>query len=258
MLLRRTIEHVRKQDWFAVALDFVVVVVGVFLGIQLGNWNDERVFDNHERTLLLELRAEIVQGIALTNSWREYLDIVSEAGARSIAYIDSDLPCVDDCWERIIDFFHASQFISTDLNRAVFDEMQRLGLPRTRAVEQQVTAFFAQGAGISANLNERPVYRTIIRELIPHTMLDVLWDGCHDSAGGIERLSRDCLPTRDTGDLQATVDQIRANPRIKPTLNHWTSMTKTMGPYMDGVITAGQRAIDSIDAELGEAQRSVP
>ena len=124
MLLRRMIEHVRKQDWFAVAIDFVVVVVGVFLGIQLGNWNDERVFDNHERTLLLELRAEIAQGIELTNGWREYLDIVSEAGARSIAYLDSDLPCGDDCWERIIDFFHASQFISVDLDPGRWNKQQ--------------------------------------------------------------------------------------------------------------------------------------
>lgn len=32
MLLRRVIEHVRAQNWTAVGLDFVIVVVGVFIG----------------------------------------------------------------------------------------------------------------------------------------------------------------------------------------------------------------------------------
>jgi hypothetical protein len=35
MLLRRVIEHVTSQNWTAVALDFVVVVVGVVIGIEV-------------------------------------------------------------------------------------------------------------------------------------------------------------------------------------------------------------------------------
>ena len=42
MILRRITEHVKAQNWTAVALDFVIVVVGVFMGIQLGNWNEAR------------------------------------------------------------------------------------------------------------------------------------------------------------------------------------------------------------------------
>ena len=42
MLLRRTIEHVKAQNWFAVGLDFVIVVFGVFVGLQVQDWNDSR------------------------------------------------------------------------------------------------------------------------------------------------------------------------------------------------------------------------
>jgi hypothetical protein len=40
MLLRRITQHVKDQNWFAVSIDFVIVVVGVFIGIQVANWND--------------------------------------------------------------------------------------------------------------------------------------------------------------------------------------------------------------------------
>ncbi len=36
MLLRRVTEHVKTQNWFAVGLDFLIVVVGVYIGIQAG------------------------------------------------------------------------------------------------------------------------------------------------------------------------------------------------------------------------------
>ena len=42
MRLRRITEHVKTQNWFAVGLDFVIVVGGVFIGIQVSNWNEAR------------------------------------------------------------------------------------------------------------------------------------------------------------------------------------------------------------------------
>lgn len=42
MLLRRIIGHVKAQNWFAVGLDFVIVVAGVFIGLQVQQWNEAR------------------------------------------------------------------------------------------------------------------------------------------------------------------------------------------------------------------------
>lgn len=42
MLLSRVINHVNSQNWTAIGIDFVIVVVGVFIGIQAANWNEVR------------------------------------------------------------------------------------------------------------------------------------------------------------------------------------------------------------------------
>jgi hypothetical protein len=44
MILRRIPEHVKAQNWFAVGIDFFIVVVGVFVGLQVSNWNDRRAY----------------------------------------------------------------------------------------------------------------------------------------------------------------------------------------------------------------------
>lgn len=56
MLLRRITEHIKAQNWFAVAIDFVIVVVGVFIGIQVSNWNDARALNNRAEQSLVELQ----------------------------------------------------------------------------------------------------------------------------------------------------------------------------------------------------------
>jgi hypothetical protein len=42
MILRRVIQHVKMHDWFAVAIDFLIVVLGVVIGLQVNNWNEAR------------------------------------------------------------------------------------------------------------------------------------------------------------------------------------------------------------------------
>ncbi|MEM9014357.1 MAG: hypothetical protein AAGB02_04535 [Pseudomonadota bacterium] len=61
MILRRITEHVKAQNWFAVGLDFVIVVVGVFIGIQVANWNEARQAAVAEREIFARLRFEADQ-----------------------------------------------------------------------------------------------------------------------------------------------------------------------------------------------------
>ena len=42
MILRRMREHATTHNWFAVSIDLLIVVLGVFLGTQVSNWNDAR------------------------------------------------------------------------------------------------------------------------------------------------------------------------------------------------------------------------
>lgn len=59
MLLRRMTAHVKAQNWTAVGLDFLVVVVGVFIGIQVSNWNEGRKDLRKEGAYLARLETEM-------------------------------------------------------------------------------------------------------------------------------------------------------------------------------------------------------
>ena len=60
MLLRRISQHVKEQNWFAVGLDFLIVVFGIFVGLQVDNWNDERRARAEEQGYLVRLSQDAV------------------------------------------------------------------------------------------------------------------------------------------------------------------------------------------------------
>jgi hypothetical protein len=55
MLLRRIVEHLRAGNWFAITLDFLVVVLGVFLALQAERWYDEQRAASQEQIYLMDL-----------------------------------------------------------------------------------------------------------------------------------------------------------------------------------------------------------
>jgi len=63
MILRRVIEHFRKQEWTAIFLDFIIVVVGVFVGLQVNNWNEARKDRALESAYLAGIAADLESDI---------------------------------------------------------------------------------------------------------------------------------------------------------------------------------------------------
>ena len=63
MILRRVIAHFRKQEWTAIAIDFVIVVLGVFVGLQVSNWNAARSERSAEIGYLAAMEEDVAYSI---------------------------------------------------------------------------------------------------------------------------------------------------------------------------------------------------
>jgi len=61
MIFRRIKTHIAMENWFAVFIDFCIVVVGVFMGLQVANWNAARVDRADEKIFLNALHQDIVE-----------------------------------------------------------------------------------------------------------------------------------------------------------------------------------------------------
>ncbi len=109
MLLRRVIEHVRKQEWTAIAIDFVIVVVGVFVGIQAANWNEMRADEARAQGYLERIHNDLEADLANYQNRMRFWGAVSSYGRTGLAYADTGTRLDRTQWELLLAYFQASQ-----------------------------------------------------------------------------------------------------------------------------------------------------
>lgn len=84
MILRRLAAAIRKQDWFTVLIETLIVVLGVFLGLQAQQWAGENQKKATEAILVSQIHDEIVDlqalrgpVIAFRERWSAGLDLLA-------------------------------------------------------------------------------------------------------------------------------------------------------------------------------------
>jgi hypothetical protein len=249
MLLRRVIEHVREQNWTAVGIDFVIVVVGVFVGIQVSNWNESRAERARERLLLGELRAEVAEAIRVADERRKGFEQIARSGQRAIAFLDSGQDCGIACWPVVVDFFHASQWQSLSHGLTSYQELRRGGWPSNRAITEATDAYEFNTRAL-ANTTQSPAYRTLVRGLIPLAIHQPYWTRCYRAEGAGETYLEDCPEAVDPTVSAAGVLAIKAHPDVHRTLTEWVGYTFLISGSLGRQNEAARRVLAVVDAEL--------
>lgn len=164
MLLRRVTEHVKAQNWTAVSLDFVIVVIGVFVGLQVSSWNDERVERHQERGYLIRLHEDILASANGIDADNTFLKLQLSDQERILTALDA---CdVDEDDQRAIQrginslgFLNAPNFF-----RRTYDELSASG--RMDIIHSDKIK--AELAGIVADVEFREKVAESVFRLVEH------------------------------------------------------------------------------------------
>ena len=84
MILRRITASLRARDWLAFSIEFAIVVAGVFIGIQMANWNGERLDRIEAGKVLDRLEQEFQMHLERTDRSLERHRVALESAARLI------------------------------------------------------------------------------------------------------------------------------------------------------------------------------
>ncbi len=60
MILRKLSDAIREQNWFTVVLEILIVVIGIYIGLQADEWNQTRKENQRAERALENLRVEFV------------------------------------------------------------------------------------------------------------------------------------------------------------------------------------------------------
>jgi hypothetical protein len=134
MLLHRFARSLTDQNWMAIAIEFVLLVLGVFLGIQVSNWNqglaDQRLGRAYSARLATDLRQDLASRRRLVAYYATVLASIERTDAL-LANPQSDTE------ELAAAAYRASEINFIPSARATWDEIVSSGdtglLPRDAA-----------------------------------------------------------------------------------------------------------------------------
>ncbi|MEM9531813.1 MAG: hypothetical protein AAGA23_12950 [Pseudomonadota bacterium] len=70
MFYRKIVQHLRDQNWGGIAVDFVIVVIGVYVGLQAQEWSNNRADRQRLERIVAALTADMRDGYRVEQSFR--------------------------------------------------------------------------------------------------------------------------------------------------------------------------------------------
>ena len=179
MVIRRIRDHVADHNWFAVAVDLGIVVLGVFLGTQANNWNEARL----ERAAAAEYRQQIIDDLKDNEtdmaSRGAYYSAVRAHALAALAALD--LTSRPRGAPFLIDAYQASQVWLRPLVRTGYDEMTGAGLTHgigDRNVRSHLTNFYTQIRQFDVTALNTTPYRERVRRALPYNVQLAIRERC--------------------------------------------------------------------------------
>lgn len=250
MILRRLTEHVKAQNWFAVAIDFVIVVMGVFIGIQVANWNgaqaDKRLGRAYAERLSASLAADLQSRKGLAAYYAAVLDSVERTNAL-LAEPASDPKAL------VVNAYRASEVNFTPQSRAAWDEIVSSGdtglLPRA-AIDSGIADYFAgDTARLTYDVAIASAYRRRVRTIIPLDLQKALRAGCSDIRDEdqvITGFMPHCVLDVPAETIAATAASLRADPAVAAELRYQYSDVFSAHANISGDVVILERALKAL------------
>ncbi|MEQ9506154.1 MAG: hypothetical protein RLO80_07760 [Hyphomonas sp.] len=251
MILRRLTDALRKQDWFTVLIETLIVVFGVYLGIQLGNWNAERANARLGKDYLRQLTRETQVNLEGTKSQAAYYAAVLVSVIRTDELLRQTDP---DPRDLIVNAYRGTEVSYTTPERATWDQIissGHLGLLPKDAVESGLSQFYAfDTAKDLYQLGLDSSYRVTARQIIPMHMQIAMRETCsdlRDDEGNILGFMDSCDFDADPDEIEAVALALHSDPVVAATLTYHYSMVISAKLNLGGVATSLEDAL----AQLG-------
>ena len=182
MILRRFSLALKEQNWPAIWIEFVLLVAGVFLGIQVSNWNQQRTIDKQAKVFTERLREDLrveVWRFAALNLY--YEDVVANARATMDA-LEGRTALSNEAL--LIAAYRATQYSEYVQYRATYDELTstgNMGLIADLQLRKMATETY--GTKLYDNVKNEGInsaYRVAFRMRIPSEVQRALVSSCGD------------------------------------------------------------------------------
>ena len=250
MILRRLTHNLRTQNWTAIAVEFVLLVLGVFFGILAANWNLARVEKQATGRLLSQLDTELAEVLVDLQSMDAYYAVSDRYATRALAGWRGDPRVSDSAF--VIAAYQASQINGVGTNSSVWadifgaDNLRNIDDLALRRNLRQLMTFDYSLVDLDAAMSR---YREEVRKVIPDSQQRAIRARCGDiqTPEGLLVLPAICDVQLPAAEAAQTVAALRERPDLISELNWHQAKIATQLRNVDALRTFARDLSRRID-----------
>lgn len=182
MILRRLTQNLKQQNWTAIWIEFILLVCGVFLGMQVSNWNAERELSKKTAVFTERLLADLRYELWSERLLIEYYKDVQDNAVLALDALSGEKTQTDEKF--LISAYRSSQYRWNIQRRATYDELVStgsIGLIASDKLRELAISMFTNPMNMD-NMNDakNSEYRKIFRENVAADVQKELLNACGD------------------------------------------------------------------------------
>ena len=183
MIYKRVAARLHAQDWLAITIEVGIVIVGVFIGTQVSNWNQERLEKRETQRMVAQLDPQLQTMSDYFSTARDYYATTRAYATTAVAGWRSD-PKVSDK-DFVIAAYQASQIYTLGTNSSTLSTI--LGADQLRNIDDRsMRADLSLLMSADYSQTDLPAvdtpYRQNVRRIIPIEIQDAIRERCGDQA----------------------------------------------------------------------------
>jgi len=258
MIVRNLAQRLRNHDWLVVAIELVVVMLGVFIGLQASNWNQARQDDARGRDYLQRFDDDLTAEIVLLRQTRAFQAQVTAYGVGAVAWAEQGTLIDGSAWKTLLAYYHASQIWPFRQRNATIREILSSGdlrLIRDAALRTRITGHYDESAGSRAVevIGLVPRYRENVRSMTPWPVADYIWTQCYVTNEVDGQLLTDCAAPIPEAEALAIIERFRADATLTGELRFWLASLGTIKTVLAQIQGEAEVLDRDIRLALGKA-----
>ena len=251
MILRRLARAIRRQDWFAVLTEFVIVVAGIVVAIQLDNWNESRLKAERAEEYRARLAEDLQYDLAAMKRRRDYFDDVLNFALDAEAALAGDGPVPrESAWDVVLAAYQAGQAWPFAIFGATYRELQSAGeldLLGGAQTMTQLSEYYDNGAFQYASATPPSPYRDMIRGRLPFALAAYIAASCEASLSNNTLELRSCAPPEDIQDLSAIVIDLKRDRTVLDSLRTQMSQLRTQTALLEELSEEARQLVEHLN-----------
>jgi hypothetical protein len=181
MILANLTQAFKTQNWFAVATEFLIVILGVVIGFQINAWGQARENRALAADYVSRLATEISTEAALWGKAADYFTVARDYGVSALAAYDRPADALDE--EFLIALYQASQVWYVAPNRSTFQELEATGRIvhiRDTDLRTAIAQHYLRSAQTQVTLDRTSQYRRVARLHLHQDVQAAIRSACGD------------------------------------------------------------------------------